>query len=112
MLWLPATDSEGGLSQGLNVLQCDWESKPVVRGARGVIITERDIVSGEADERIMQEGPARDLGWPHGLMQFRLALKGLPRKKQQASNLTEFIWIPMFQKLKQKEHGSVLAQTA
>lgn len=33
------------------MLRCDWESKPVVRGARGVIITERDVVSGETDER-------------------------------------------------------------
>lgn len=43
------------------MLRCDWESKPAVGIAWGVIITKRDIVSRETEMRGgMQERPVRD----------------------------------------------------
>lgn len=66
----------------------------MVRVTRGVIITERDIVSERQMRGGAQKGPVRNLGWPHGIMQFRLGVKGLPHKKQQASYFTEFVCSP------------------
>lgn len=63
----------------------------MVRVARGVIITKRDIMYRETEMRGgMQEGPGEGLnlrwddpGVDHGLIQFRLDMNGLlPHKKQ------------------------------